>query len=327
MFNSFRSGNPVTVLLLAAYALVLKGYFLLHPRAPLDNNANGYLYDVLTGFLDRIFHGNAAGFTALAVLLLFIQALLLNRIVNDYRVLPRSSFLPAMVYLLFTSFFRDWNYFSSAVVANTLLLGVLANLLALYSKNSARGTVFNTGLLIGIAALFYVPAVFFLVLLWATLLINRPFNPAEWIIAVTGMLCPYYFLGTWLFLEGGLSRLWKLPVVHISYPSLQEAWFTIAAIALVLLFFIIGAIRLRQHFLKMLIQVRKIWLVLLIYVLIAILISFLALSFSINIWIFGMVPLAVFIANAFWYTRRKALANVLHLALFAFAIVTQFFGS
>lgn len=326
MLNSFRSGSPFTILLLLAYTLVLKSYFLLHPLMPLDNNANGYLYDLLVHSLNALFHDNPAGFTGLAVLLLFTQALSLNGIVNNYRILPKPSYLPAMAYLLFTSFFKNWNYFSSALIVNTIMLWVLGKLLALYSKNSVRGDIFNTGLLIGIAALFYVPSVFFLVLLWVALLINRPFKSAEWIIAVIGILCPYYFLGTWLFLKNELSVLWKLPVVHISYPSLREAYFTIAAMALVLLFFAFGAIKLRQHFLKMLIQVRKIWLVLLVYVIIAILISFLTLSFSLNIWIFSMIPLTAFIANAFWYIKKNAVANVIHLLLFAFAIVVQFFA-
>jgi hypothetical protein len=325
VISFFRSGNPYTILLLVVYTLFIKAYFIFHPALPVAHAADGFLFNVLDERLNSIFHDRAGWFVLLTMLLLLTQALTLNRIVNDARLLPKSTYLPAMSYLLITTFFKEWNVFSAALIVNTVMLWALPLMLALYSKTSARNIVFNIGMIIGIASLVYFPAIIFLLLIWAVLMITRPFRPAEWILAALGLVCPFYFVGTYLFLTGRMKLFLKIPFAGLSYPKLPQEYFALASMALIILLFIFSLFRIQQVYFKMLIQVRKGWMILLAYVIVAVIASFINKAFSINMWIMGMIPFAAFMANAFWNMKRNLVANSVHLLLFGFGIAVQFF--
>ena len=61
-------------------------------------------------------------------------------------MMSRPNYLPGMAYLLVTSFFPEWNYFSAPLLINTLLIFVLGWLFKMYNHPKAKGIVFNTGL-------------------------------------------------------------------------------------------------------------------------------------------------------------------------------------
>lgn len=325
MINLFRSGNPFTILILVAYTLVIKSFFLFHPTLPAAHAADGLLFNILEDRLHDLFHDNAGWFVLLSMLLLFTQALSLNRIVNDFHLLPKATYLPAMSYLLITSFFKEWNIFSAAQLVNSLMLLALPLMLSLYTKKSVRNIVFNIGFITGIAAMVYFPAIIFLLLIWMVLVIARPFRPAEWIIAVLGMICPFYFLGAWFFLTGRMAVLLKIPFAGLSYPKLPQEYFALASMALILLLFVFSLYKIQQNYFKMLIQARKTWMILLTYIVVAIIASFINRAFSINMWIMSMVPFAIFTANAFWNMKRLTIASIIHLSLFGFGLVVQYF--
>src|SRR5947209_10949910 len=46
---------------------------------------------------------------ALAYLFLYIQALMVNYLVNEYRMMARYNYLPAMAYMIITSLLPQWN--------------------------------------------------------------------------------------------------------------------------------------------------------------------------------------------------------------------------
>jgi hypothetical protein len=323
----FRSGNPINAVFLLIYALAIKSFFIIHPSAPLLNNADGFLFVRLIYYLNWLFGKKALYFTLLAVALLFMQAMQLNRLVNYFRLLPGNTFLPAMSYLLLTSFFKDWNYFSAALLTNSFLLIALVGMARIYNRASVKGMVFNIGFVIGLAVLFYFPAVIFFLLLWMVLAINRPFHLSEWIIAVLGILCPFYFYGTYLFLTNHFSKLWHRAVFWgWTYPVWYHINWIIGAIAIIMCFFIYGGLKLQQNFFKTLIHVRKIWLILLTYTAVAILVPFLNRSFSVNTWILALVPVAAYTANAWWNIKKNWLATILQLGLIAFVFCAAIFG-
>jgi len=321
----FRSGNPYTILLLVIYTLLIKAFFIFHPSLPQAHAADGFLFNALEYRLTGIFHDRAGWFVLLTMALLFTQAISLNRIVRETRLLPRATYLPAMSYLLITTFFKQWNVFSAALIVNTLMLWALPQMIGLYNKNSAKETVFNIGFIIGVASLVYFPAIIFLLLIWMVLVISRPFRPAEWLLAILGMACPFYFVGAYLFLTDRISLFVKIPFAGLSYPKLPQEYFALTAMALILILFIFSLYKIQQGYFKTLIQVRKGWIILLAYCVVAVIASFINKAFSINMWIMSVVPFAAFMANAFWNMKRNFIASSIHICLFGFAIAVQFF--
>ncbi|HEY8919156.1 MAG TPA: hypothetical protein VIM87_22080, partial [Chitinophaga sp.] len=77
MVRFFRSGNPLTVLLLLIYTLLVKFFYLLHPSTFIADGSEGLLYDLLVKWLQVLVGKSPLFFTSIAILLLFLQTLLL----------------------------------------------------------------------------------------------------------------------------------------------------------------------------------------------------------------------------------------------------------
>jgi hypothetical protein len=321
----FRSGNPLTVLLLLIYTLLVKFYYLLHPSTFVADGSEGLLYDLLVKWIQRVIGNSPYLFTSLAVLLLLLQALLVTKIVNHQRLFAKPTYLPAMSYMLFTSLLEGWNVFSPALLVNLVMLWVFSSITLLYTRTSARDVVFNIGFALGVCGLFYFPSVVFCLLLLLSLLIMRPFRLAEWIIAVLGLICPLYLLGTYLYLTDQWSLFTKIPRMGINFPVIADykVW---GALVVSIFFFALGWLLLQSTIKKMLIQGRKIWSVLIVYVFVAMVVPFFNVHFSPLYWLMAILPLSLFVANVYWSIRNNTVANIIHFITLGYVIVMQYFS-
>ncbi|MCW3463232.1 hypothetical protein [Chitinophaga nivalis] len=325
MIKFFRSGNPLTVLLLLIYTLLIKCYYLIHPVTFIADGSEGLLYDLLVKWIKSFTGDSPLFFTALAVLLLLLQSLLFTKIINHHRLFARSTYLPAMCYLLFTSMLQSWNTFSPALLVNMIMLWVFSSITELYTRTSARDVVFNIGFALGVCGLIYFPAIIFCLLLLVSMLIMRAFRLAEWIIALLGLVCPLYLMGTYLFLTGQMTALRRIPNIGFSLPLITDykVW---GAMVACILFFILGWLLLQRPLKKMLIQGRKIWAALIVYVLVAMLVPFFNVHFSAAYWVLAVLPVAMFAGNVFWSVTNETFANIIHFITLAYVIVMQYFS-
>ncbi|MBC9913574.1 hypothetical protein [Chitinophaga varians] len=325
MIRFFRSGNPLTVLLLLIYTLLVKFYYLIHPAAYMADGSEGLLYHLLVKWLQVITGGSPFVFTALAVMLILLQSLLLTKIINHHRLFPKPTYLPAMCYLLFTSLLQSWNIFSPALLVNVIMLWVFSSITELYTRTSARDVVFNIGFALGMCGLIYFPSIIFCLLLLVSMLIMRAFRLAEWIIAILGLICPIYLMGTYLFLTNQMTLLRQIPNIGLSLPLITDykVW---GAMIACLLFFVLGWLLLQRPLMKMLIQGRKIWAVLIVYVLVAMLVPFFNVHFSPAYWVLAVLPVAMFAGNVFWSVTNETFANVIHFIVLGYMIVMQYFS-
>ncbi|GAA3921554.1 hypothetical protein GO495_01355 [Chitinophaga oryziterrae] len=325
MVKFFRSGNPLTVLLLLIYTLLVKFYYLLHPSTFVADGSEGLLYDLFVKWIQRVIGNSPYLFTSLAILLLLLQALLVTKIVNHQRLFAKPTYLPAMSYMLFTSLLEGWNVFSPALLVNLVMLWVFSSITLLYTRTSARDVVFNIGFALGVCGLFYFPSVVFCLLLLLSLLIMRPFRLAEWIIAVLGLICPLYLLGTYLYLTDQWSLFTKIPRIGINFPVIADykVW---GAMVASIFFFILGWLLLQSTIKKMLIQGRKIWSVLIVYVFVAMVVPFFNVHFSPLYWLMAILPLSLFVANVYWSIRNNTVANIIHFITLGYVIVMQYFS-
>lgn len=325
MVKFFRSGNPLTVLLLLMYTILVKFYYLLHPSTFLADGSEGLLYDLLVKWIQRVIGTSPYLYTCLAILILFLQALLITKIVNHQRLFAKPTYLPAMTYMLFTSLLEGWNVFSPALLVNLVMLWVFSSITLLYTRTSARDVVFNIGFALGVCGLFYFPSVVFCLLLLLSLLIMRPFRLAEWIIGVLGLICPLYLLGTYLYLTNQWSLFTRIPRIGINFLTISDykVW---GAMITSIFFFILGWLLLQSTIKKMLIQGRKIWSVLIVYVFVAMVVPFFNVHFSPSYWLLAILPLSMFVANVYWSVRNNTVANIIHFITLAYVIVMQYFS-
>lgn len=323
MIGIFKQKNPGNTLILFIYALLLKFPALLHPSLPSRQEEDRYLYNWLVNFLHPL-NMPAAVYAFLAFVLLFIQALLFNRIFSEQKMLAKPNYLAGMSYILITSLLPEWSQFSSPLIINTFLIWIFYRMIMLHNSNTPGYHIFNIGLLMGIVTLLYEPAIVFVLLIFFTLFIMRPFRIREWLIAIVGVTTPYYFLAVILFLSDAFRWNRIIPQLIFDVPAMPSSIFITVSIALLVIPFIIGGYFVQSNLNKTYIQVRKSWSLLLLFLIISMLIIVVNGGDRYVNWLTCVVPLAGFHAAAYYYPEKKSVPLILHWIIFGYAVFMNY---
>jgi Family of unknown function (DUF6427) len=321
----FRQKTPANSLILLFYALVLKFPLFLHPVAPELHPEDNYLYRVILHGLDSVGHNAPIFYSLLTFLLMISQATLLNRICNHHKVLPKANYLPGMSYILITSLLPDWSHFSAPLLINTIMIWVWYRMMELYNSQHPGTAIFNIGCWTGIVSLLYIPAVAFLLLMFFALLAMRPFRIREWFVGLLGFTFPYYFLFLFLYLGGHWKWADVVPHIVFTVPAFPTSiWITLGMVWL-LVPFIIGGWYVQRNLSKFLIQIRKSWSLLLLYLIVAVLVILINRVNSYENWIIMAVPFAAFHAAAYYFPPKTLGPNILHWLIVAYIVAMNYF--
>ena len=323
MTGTFKANNSYNNLLLLVYGILLKFPMFLHPKVPQQQQIDGFLYREFLLILKPIGNSLPVIYGVLTFVLLYTQAIYFNKLVNEQRIMHRPNYLTGMSYLLITSLFIEWNVLSSPLIINSLLIWVWSKMSGLYSNQKPKATLFNIGIAIGLSTFFYFPSLAFAALIIFGLAITRPFKLAEWLVALLGIVTPYYFLLAFVF----LTDKWKgyhFPGFAVTSPAFNQTHLAYAAIILVLLSAIIGIIYIQQNFRRQLIQARKSWNLTFLYLFVAVFIPFVNATHTFEYWILCAVPLSAFIAAAFLYPAKNIIPLTLHWLMVAFVILISY---
>ncbi len=296
----------------------------IHPEIPRTQQLDGILYRGFLNWLAPAAKTLPIIYSIIAFLLLYIQAITLNKLLNNHRLLPKPNYLAGMSYLLITSLFTEWYILSAPLIINTLLIWVLSRLCNLYNNPNAKTILFNVGMITGVASLFYFPSVAFSLLIIVGITITRPFKLPEWIIALVGIITPYYFLGAWFFLTDRWAS-YRFPGVSVTLPKFNESVWAYIAIIFVLITIIVGMIFIQNNMRRLLVQSRKSWSLIYLYLLVAIVVPFLNAAHSFDYWILTAVPVSAFAAAAFLFPERKWFSFFIHWSLVALSVIVGYF--
>ena len=322
MVGIFKANNPFNTFLLFIYGLLLKLAWFIHPQIPVTQETDGFLFRKLLDILGDIGLSFSLIYPLTTYFLLFIQAITFNKLINEPKMMQRVNYLPAMSYLLITSMFTEWNVLTAPLVINTFLIWVWANMSTLYNNTKPKSTLYNTGLLIGVCSLFYFPSLAFILLILFALLVSRPFIVAEWVISFLGVLTPYYFLLSYLFLTDNLMS-YKIPRFKLGYPVFHLDIWGLAGICLIIVTFLLGIYFMQANLKRLLVQIRSRWTLISLYFVIALLVPFVSASHIFEYWILAAIPLAAYTACAFLYPVKRWVPVVLHGLMVVIVVVVS----
>lgn len=324
MTGIFKANNPLNTFLLFVYCLLLKLHLFLHPVKPVPQQTDGFLFRQLLEQLSGVGNSLPAIYSVISFILLFTQGITFNQLANKNRLMQKSNYLPAMAYLLVTSMFREWNVLSAPLIVNTLLIWVWARMSALTNTRVVTGQLFNIGVVIGIATFFYFPSIAFTVLIIFGLILTRPFRLAEWLIALLGIIAPYYFLLSYVFLADKWKG-YKFPGFSVSVPVFYESRWALTAIILVLFTTVVGLFYVRQNFRRQLVQTRKSWSLVILYFVVALGVPFINATHTFQYWILCAVPLSAIMGAAFFYPERKWFPLIMQWLMVIYVVVFSYF--
>jgi hypothetical protein len=317
----FKQKSPGNVAILLLFGLLLKLPLFLYPKNIVASQVDGRLYQWLVSLLPT---GNAASYSVIAFILLYSQALMINYLVNEYRMITKGTYLPAMAYLLITSLLPEWNYFSSPTLANSFIIWIFIYLFKLYNSNNARAEIFNIGLIAGITSYIYFPSAAFAICVLLGLMILKPFRLNEIVLFILGCTTPYYFHVVYLFLFSQLNFANFFPHISVKVPAIKNSIWLAGSILLLTIPFLVGGYYVQVHLRRMLIQVRKNWSILLLYLLLAFFVPFINSDQSFHTWILTAVPFATFHACAYFYPSKKWFPLLLFFITIGYILYQQY---
>jgi hypothetical protein len=152
MIRIFRTNRPIVFFYLLLVTFLFKGAFLLYPEVAAQGN-NSFLAPYILSFLER-HHAALWGLELADILIVFVTALLLNFLLSAYSIIERSSFVPALIYIILTSSFGAWVTVHPETLASLFVLMSLYNLYMLSGKEIGREHIFYTSLYLSIGSLF-----------------------------------------------------------------------------------------------------------------------------------------------------------------------------
>jgi hypothetical protein len=326
----FKQKTPANIFLLLIFGVLLKLPMFRDPYIPVARDEDGILFKAILSFLEPTGRNFAAIYPILTFGFIFLQAILLNRFINNQRMISKPTYFPAMAYMLITSLFPEWNHFAPPVLVNTILLLVLVGLFNIYNQQQARGAIFNIGLGLGVASFLMFSSVTFIIWILLALMVMRPFRLNEWLICIVGVTTPFYFYAIYLFITGGWdwNQIW--PHFSLGLPALgqsmnQSVWLAGSAF-LVVIPFLAGGYYVQDSLRRMLIQVRKGWSLLLLFLLGAIFLPFVNNTGNFENWVLGAIPLAAFHACTYLYAPLRIFPLLLFWLTVAFVLGYQYGG-
>jgi hypothetical protein len=298
----FRYSQPLVLPLLLAYTLVLHAAPLLR----------AFQLGLREGLL--VFGG---------MVLIVLQALIMNRAVRSFKGLGGTGYLPALMYVLLAAALgAGWNL--PTLAAGFLLLGFSA-LFRAYGPEPADRELLQAGFWLGLAGVFeplYLP---FLLLGLGMCANLRPMNVRELIVVFSGALSVLILLFSALFLLGEpLDSLWAQgPVRSLGQAPLAEWDRWLWGGSLPVLLGLAGAVQAISRSGKSLIQLRKLNTWTALFGLLGLLAALLG-SWPPAASVF---PLAYFLAASIQQSSRHLLWELLHLSMVVLVLFAQFFST
>jgi hypothetical protein len=244
-----------------------------------------------------------AGNVFFAGIIIFLQAVLFNRVVNNH-----GLFMPFLV-------------LSPTLICNFLMIWIMDKFLKMGKSPNAIMTMFDVGMIIAIGTLIYFPFIVMLAMLWFTLLLYRSFSWREWISGLVGFLTIFFFVGVYYYWNDNLSMFYKiwLPLVN-KFPSVFKInyndYLVLVPVAVMI---VLATLQLRENFFRSFISTRKAFQMLFFMFLISIVSFYTKPDFRLSHFLLCVPPGAVLLAYYFSNAKKRWFYESLFLVL-VFAI-------
>ncbi len=142
----------------------------------------------------------------IAFLVLMVQVVLINHIASSNGLTDRYSALTGLLYLLLMCSTPGMIAPHPLLFANLFLLLALNKILKEYQEHEGMAETFNSGMLIAIAGLFYLPALLFFLLLIFSMVLYFRLNMRSIVASLLGFATPFFFLGLYYFMADMLHE-------------------------------------------------------------------------------------------------------------------------
>lgn len=267
MLSFFKINDPLRLVPILLLAFLLKIPGLIHPvhygevthwfvigEAMQSGSMYSDIWDglapfsaLLFQFVTWIFGRSILSLYILGTIITFAQAIIINNTTIRAKVFENNTYLPALIYILFTSTHPAFFTLSPPLMGLTFVLLGLGNLLRhVEFRAKADIQIIMIGLYFGIATLFYFPFIVFLPISLILLLIFTSTIGRRYLLLMYGNVFPLVIAFFYYWLKSGKAGYFTdnfLRFYGFGNESISIGWINgLIAISVPLFFMIIGLI-------------------------------------------------------------------------------------
>lgn len=326
MLSLFRNNQSTTVFLLAVYIAVLRLPALLGWVLPerLGEGDGGLLFQTVFGWAD----GNATWSAIAAAVLVYIQALLVNRLADTYRLMDDRNWLPGTLYALAASCVPEFLFISPAMVAVTFVPIALQRIYSVYKQTLAYAAIFDGAFWISVAIFFHPPAFWCLAMAYFALFSLRSFPLREQFVFLTGIVSPLILAFSFFFWFDQAGLFWEMQWRRCLFwpsfgvPTDLQGILEAALLGIMLVICLLGF---NVYFYKRLIQVQKYISILYWFFFAGVLATIFQFDLRLESLMLVMPTVGIFLAYLFQSTRNIPMTELIHFVLLVVLFGLQFF--
>jgi hypothetical protein len=319
LLNIFKINNHLASVYLLLFTLVL-GIFAINLSVDADVFANS----VLSFFIHTKDFGILSQIGG--ILLLLSNVLVFDLFMSSQEISEKSNRVPAFLLGIFLCYPLSQNPLHPLLFAQLLLSASMWYFISIYKLDKTFSPVFNGAFCISTATLFYPPFIVFIPMCFICLLILRSFVLREWILAFIGIILPYFFYISLLFL---FDKNMQQPALNLadsfhapSIPAYIKGSFLInLSVALMtvfaLIFFLIKTV-------SNIIKTQKAFIVFLWVSLFSIPVWFIVSTGGAFSALLSAMPISVFCGIYLGNTKRRILAELLLWSLLSAFVISLF---
>jgi hypothetical protein len=320
--STTRAHQPVSLVLIPVLGILLWLPGFLHPSLP----AQQVFMPFYSG-LDVFLRAHPQFSVAMGFLVAMGEAFLQNYIIYQHHILVKRSWLPALMFVALSACTPGLLWLHPQHIAGVFLLGALHLLLGTYRMDKAFGSVFNAGILIGIAALFYLPSIVFLLFAIVCIILLRPFIWREWIILILGSTVAPIYTGVYYFWHDKLLLMTNEVVFNPIrnrdfFLKLPVEYYFLTAMTGLMLF--VSAGRFLSGAGTSTLKTKKGISVMIWFLVFSLLAVLPAQNNAVAGIIFAIYPLSLFTSNYFLVARRLWLAESIFILLLVSIAISYF---
>lgn len=326
MTGVFRQKNPGNLFMLFIIGVLLKLPSFFGGTQPIIKERDSFTYLYIVNMIKPVAYIFPSIYSIIAFLLIFLQAYLITIFINNNRLMNKANFLPGMAYMLITSLLPEFNMLSSPLIISTLFIAIFIIIFSAHNEKITRGSIFNTGLILGVATLLFLPSAIFIIWVYIALGTLRPFKLNEWLLLLFGLITPYYFLSIFLYLSDNFSWQYFYNGLSVSLrPEKYSLWHA-GALFLVLMPLLAGIYYIQALSGRMLIHVRKAWNLGIIYAIVCFVITFFNVGSGVENWVIALLPVAAIHGYGYFNAELKLYPKIAFWLSVIFIICAQVFS-
>jgi len=266
---------------------------------------------------------------AISLIILLFQAVLLNQILENQRLMERNQLLTAATYILIVSSSPILKSPLTWLVSNFLLIVLLNIVLNIFGKKEPYREVFDAAFLIGIASLIHLPLIAFAFFLWVCLILYQIFTWREWLISIIGITIPYLFAGTYYFMTGQLEAKYDILInffTRVQIPELSQGTYMYFAWGCIVILVFISLGQISKGLTENTISLRKKFRAVLIFFFVSIGSAIFAGNTLMLQLVITAIPISVFIAFYLSKTKKHFVPEIIILLLFISIMLGKYFN-